>query len=173
MSASSVHSLWLQTSGDTAFRLQERINKMSRKYGTPTFAPHITLLGGLKASQTELVSLTNMLASSLYSFELTLTKAGYHDQFYQALFIGVKENKILSEIRKRACRLFDMKDADGYDPHLSLLYGDLSQNEKERILNITGREFYIPFPVKNIVLVETKGTPEQWKKVDTAVLKLQ
>lgn len=173
MSSLSVYSLWLEPNQDIAYRLQARINKMSQKYGTPVFAPHVTLLGGLKASRTELVSLTNILVSSLYPFEVTLTKAGYKNQFYQALFLKVKETKILNEVRERACRLFNRRDADEYHPHLSLLYGDISQNEKERILNITGREFYIRFPVKSIVLMQTEGTPEQWKKIDTAVFKLQ
>ena len=173
MSASSVYSLWLQPSGDIAYRLQERINKMSQQYGTPSFAPHVTLLGGLKASETELMSLSGTLVSSLYPFELTLTKAGYYDQFYQSLFLLVKKNKMLSFLRRRACRLFDLYDSDRYTPHLSLLYGDLSQNEKERILNVMGREFYIKFPVSSIVLMQTEGTPEQWKKIDTVVFKLQ
>lgn len=173
MSLSSVYSLWLEPNGDIAYRLQERINRISQKYGTPAFAPHVTLLGGLKASEIELISLTNTLVSSLYPFEVTLTKAGYTDQFYQALFLKVKKNRILNEVQERARQLFDRSDTDGYYPHLSLLYGDISQNEKERILNIIGREFYIQFPVKSIALIQTEGTPEQWKKIDTAVFKLQ
>src|SRR5699024_10821039 len=161
MSASSVYSLWLQPSGDIAYRLQERINKMSRQYGTPSFAPHVTLLGSLKASETELISLAGTLVSSLDPVELTLTKAGYHDQFYQSLFLHVKKNKMLGFLRRRACRLFDLNDSDRYTPHLSLLYGDLSQNQKERILNVMGREFYIKFPVSSIVLMQTEGTPDQ------------
>ncbi|SMO81818.1 2'-5' RNA ligase family protein [Fodinibius sediminis] len=172
MSASSVYSLWLQPSGDVAFRLQERINKMSEKYETPAFAPHITLLGGLELSETELISLTDTLAASLHPFEVTLTKAGYHDQFYQSLFIHVRNNKSLNAARDRACQLFDLED-NGYMPHLSLLYGNLSQNEKERILNITGREFYITFPVKSVVLMQTEGRPREWRKINTAVFKLK
>lgn len=171
--SSSVYSLWLQPSGDIAYRLQERINNMSQRYDTPSFAPHITLLGSLKSSETELISLTDILVSSLSPFEVRLTKAGYSDRFYQSLFLRVEKNNMFQEVRKRACQLFDMSDTEDYHPHLSLLYGDLSQKEKERILNIMGREFYIRFPVKSIVLMQTEGTPEQWKKIDTAVFKLQ
>lgn len=173
MPALSTYSLWLQPSGDIAYRLQERINKMSKKYKTPAFAPHVTLLGGLSVSETELIPLTNTLASSLYPFELILTKVGYHNQFYQSLFVHVKKSKSLNEARNRACRLFDLHDADGYLPHLSLLYGDLPQKKKERIINIMGREFYIRFSVNSIVLMQTEGTPEQWKRIHTAVFKLK
>ncbi len=172
MSASSVYSLWLQPNGDIAYQLQERIRKLSKKYNTPVFAPHVTLLGSLSASETELISLTRTLASSWHPIELVLTKAGYHDLFYQALFVHVKKNNALKEMRETACRLFDQSDTEPYVPHLSLLYGELSQKEKERILNIMGREFHIRFWVNSIVLMQTEGPPQQWKKIHTAVFKL-
>ena len=169
MSVPTTSSLWLQPNGDIAYRLQERIKKLSKKYNTPVFEPHVTLLGGLRASQTELVSLTNTLASSLKPFELTLTRAGYTEQFYQSLFIHIKDNESLKEAHSLACRLFDRPQGDRFMPHLSLLYGDMTRNEKERVLNILGREFYIPFSVKSIVLMQTEGTPDQWKRIETAV----
>ena len=168
----STYSLWLEPNGDVAYKLQERIKKLSKKYESPLFAPHVTLLGSLQASETELIPLTNTLASSLHPFELTLTKGGYQDRFYQSLFIHIDKTNKLKEARNLACQLFDRSDADGYMPHLSLLYGDLSRNEKERILNIMGREFYISFSAKSIVLMQTEGTPEEWKKIHTSVFKL-
>ena len=168
----STYSLWLEPNGEIAYKLQERIKKLSKMHDTPVFAPHGTLLGGLQASETELVSLTNTLASSLHPFELTLTKAGYHDRFYQSLFVYIEKTDRLLEARNIACRLFDQPDTDGYLPHLSLLYGDLSRNEKERIINIMGREFYTSFSAKSIVLMQTEGQPEQWKKIHTSVFKL-
>lgn len=172
MEASSVYSLWLQPNGDIAYQLQERIKKLSKKYNTPVFSPHVTLLSGLKASETELVSLTQTLASCLHPTELVLTKAGYRNTFYQSLFVRVKNNSTFKEMRETACRLFDQSETGPFVPHLSLLYGDLSQKEKERILNIMGREFHIRFSVNSIVLMQTEGPPEQWKKIHTSIFKL-
>ncbi len=171
MNESATYSLWLEPSGNVAYKLQERIKKLSKEKDTPLFSPHVTLLGGLNSSETELIPLANTLASSVAPFELQLTKAGYLDTFYQALFIHVEENSQLQELRKNACRLFDCGEKNDYMPHLSLLYGDLSQKEKERILNLIGREFYIHFPVKNIVLMQTDGKPDQWQKVHAAMFK--
>lgn len=170
MTEPSKYSLWLEPSGNIAYKLQERIKKLSEENGTPLFSPHVTLLGSLNASETELIPLADTLASSAEPFELELTKAGYLDTFYQSLFIHVKENSPLKELRKNACRLFDCSE-DEYMPHLSLLYGDLSRNEKERILNIIGREYYVRFPVNNLVLMQTDGKPDQWQKVHAAMFK--
>lgn len=171
MTESFTYSLWLQPTGDIAYRLQERIKKLSQKHQTPFFAPHVTLLGGLSFSQTEITSLTDTLASSLQPFELLLTKAGYRNEYYQSLFIYVKESGKLKELRKIACQMFDIENKE-FMPHLSLLYGDLSQKEKERILNIIGREFHIRFPVSSIAVMQTNGKPNQWKKVHSSVFRL-
>lgn len=170
MTKSATYSLWLEPSGDIAYRLQERIKELSKKYETPVFSPHVTLLGSIKSTETELIPITNTLASSQAPFELVLTRAGYRDTFYQSLFVHVNESNHLKELRKMACRLYD-SDEDKYMPHLSLLYGDLTQKEKERILNIMGREFHIRFPVNGIVVMKTDGLPGKWKKVHTAVFK--
>lgn len=165
----ATYSLWLEPTGDIAYKLQERIKKLSKEYDTPLFSPHVTLLGGLNSSQTEAISLVDTLAASVKPFELKLTKAGYRDQFYQSLFAHVEETHQLKELRKTACRLFNISNSEEYIPHLSLLYGDLSQKKKERILNIIGREFYIHFPVKGIMLMQTDGLPENWRRVHSSV----
>jgi 2'-5' RNA ligase len=174
MGQSATYSLWLEPTGDTAYKLQKRINGLSKKYGTPSFPPHVTLLGGLSASQTELVALTKTLATSVKPFHLKLSKAGYLNTYYQSLFIHVEQNKGLAHLHKNACRLFDCPDeykGDRYMPHLSLLYGDLTQEQKEKILNIIGREFHIQFTVKKVILINADGKPDQWKKVHTAMFR--
>ncbi|MGD8428001.1 MAG: 2'-5' RNA ligase family protein [Balneolaceae bacterium] len=171
MTKTATYSLWLEPSGDIAFKLQERIKKLSSKYKTPVFSPHVTLLAGFKSTETELVSLANTLASTLEPFELLLTTAGYTDEFYRALFVHVEKTKHLNEMYMMARQLFDIRGDEDFMPHLSLMYGELSQNEKERILNIMGREFHIRFPVKNIVAMHTDGKPHEWDRVHTAVFK--
>lgn len=171
MTKTATYSLWLEPSGDIAFRLKEQIDKLSEKYGTPVFPPHVTLLGNLNYKEHELTTLANTLASSLDPFELELTKAGYEDDFYRSLYIHVEATMHLMDIHKMACQLFEADYEEKYVPHLSLLYGKLSQDEKERIINNIGRSFHIHFPVKSIVIMQTEGTPDQWKKVHTSVFK--
>lgn len=173
MKVDTTYSLWLEPSGDITYKLQQRIKELSQKYGTPVFSPHVTLLGGLTASQAELVPLVNTIASSVKPFDLKLTKAGYLDTFYQALFIHIEKNEALTNLHKKACRFIDCPDEykNNYMPHLSLLYGDLSQKEKEKILNNIGREFYTSFTTKKLVLIQTADKSEKWKKIHTAMFK--
>lgn len=168
---SATYSLWLRPFGDIAFKLQQRIEKLSKTYGTPLFEPHVTLLGRLEQGETELIQLTDTLASALSPFDLVITKAGYLDTFYQALFVHIKKCSELMEARTTAEQLFGTTGedyGDDYMPHLSLMYGDFDREEKQRILNSMGREFHIRFKVHSLLLIETTGMPSDWRKVHTS-----
>jgi len=168
MTQQNTYSLWLRPFGDIAYKLQQRIQKLSKKFDTPLFEPHVTLLGGLHAGETELTQLTETLAGSLHPFDLVMTRAGYLDTYFQSLFVHIKKSDELMNARNRAERLFDTESEGSFMPHLSLLYGNLDRNEKERILNVMGREFHIRFTVHNILLVDTTGQPENWDKIHSS-----
>lgn len=170
MKQQQTYSLWLRPFGEIAYSLQQRIEKLSETYHTPVFEPHITLLGGLQLGKTGLTQLVETLASSLHPFDVVLTRAGYRDTFFQSLYVHVEKNEALLNARKTAEQLFDHPEEE-FMPHLSLLYGDFSRDEKERILNVMGREFHIRFPVHSILLVNTTGEPGRWEKVHSAEFK--
>lgn len=168
MSSSDKYSLWLRPFGDISFSIQQRIDKLSEKYDTPSFEPHVTLISGIRYGETELIQLTETLAGALKPFDLLLTNAGYRDKYYQSLFVHIKKSEELMNAYKTALRLFDYEATEEYIPHLSLMYGNLSQEEKERILSIMGREFHIRFKVQSLLLVNTEGKPHEWKKIHLA-----
>lgn len=164
------YSLWLRPQGEIAFSLQQRIEKLSKKYDSPTFEPHVTLLGGLSAGETELTQLTETLARSLHPFDLILTQADVGNTFYQSVFARVKKTDEIMNARNTAKQLFSVEADEKKDhfPHLSLMYGDFPRDEKERVLNAMGREFHIRFSVSNLLLIETSGKPKDWKKIHSA-----
>lgn len=168
MASSEKYSLWLRPFGDIAFSIQQRINNLSEKYGGPSFEPHVTLISGLRYGETELIHLTKTLAGSMKPFEVLLTKAGYRDKYYQSLFVHIKKNEELMSAYRTALHLFDIEEQEEFIPHLSLMYGDFSQEEKERILSVMGREFHIRFEVRSLLLMKTEGRPEDWKKIHLA-----
>lgn len=168
MASSDKYSLWLRPFGDIAFSIQQRINKLSEKYGSPRFEPHVTLVSGLRYGETELIQLTKTLAGSLKPFDILLTNAGYRDKYYQSLYVHVKKSEALMKAYKTALQLFDIQEQEEFIPHLSLMYGDFSQEEKERILSVMGREFHIRFEVHSLLLVKTEGKPDEWEKIHLA-----
>lgn len=169
MSESATYSLWMMPAGELANRLKEQIIELSVEHETPEFPPHVTLIGQLRPPESELIQHTNTLANSAGPLELTLTEVDYLDRFYQSLFIQVKESQKLKEIRNAACNIFRVSNKY-YMPHLSLLYGDVSDEEKELTTETVGREFHLDLPIKELVLMQTNGEPDQWKKIHSAAL---
>jgi 2'-5' RNA ligase len=159
---SKKYALWLRPSGDVAFSLQQHIRKLSSRYGSPVFEPHVTLLSGLTGSEEELIQMTKLLASSLHPFDVVLTRAGYRDTYFQSLFVHVQPGEELLRARDTAERLFDHEPDESFMPHLSLLYGDFRREEKERMLNSMGREFHMRFNVHSVLLIQTQGLPDGW-----------
>lgn len=167
----SKYSLWLEPEGNIGYRLEEKIQKLSKKHNTPEFDPHVTLLGNLTYGETELIQLTHTLANSLHPLELLLTKVDCGNSFYQSIFIRVEKSEGLRSARRLACKLFDIDETDDYMPHLSLLYGDMSRGDKERIVNLMEREYQMRFTANFIRLVKTEGKPKDWKKIYSAVFR--
>lgn len=164
------YALWLRPFGNIAFSLEQRIQKLAKQYNTSVFEPHVTLLGGLRGHQEKMISLTKTLASSLTPFDIVLTRAGSSDEFFRALFVYVQDTPELMRARELAEELFETDDQP-FNPHLSLLYGTLDRQTRERILNTMGREYHIRFRVKSLILVETGNQPEKWKKIHAAEFK--
>lgn len=168
MADAQKHALWLRPFGETAFELKEHIKKLSQKFGTPQFEPHITLLSGLRRGETELTQLTDTLAASLSPFTVTLTQVGYHDDYYQSFFVRVKKTDAFINAQNTAERLFGCTTDEEYFPHLSLMYGDIDEKEKRKLLDTTGNVFNISFPVHSMLLIQTEGEVHDWKKIHTA-----
>lgn len=165
------YALWLRPFGDAAFQLKQRIKKLSEQFQTPVFEPHVTLLSGLKRGETELIQLTDTLAKSLSPFHIELTEADYHDHYYQSLFIHVKRTTAFVKAQETAEKLFDCVSDVKYRPHVSLMYGDISTEEKNKVLNKMDRFYPIKFPVHSLLLIEASGAVEEWKKIHTAEFK--
>ncbi len=165
MADQSVYSLWIRPHGDLAHKLQDHINRLSENHNTPKFEPHLTLLGGLTTNESELVSFTDVLAHTLSPFSIYLTEIGRGSDYYHCVFVKAKKTKPLMHAHETAAKVFEVDPERTYKPHVSLLYGDFDLHDKERIINKLGRSYDTEFKARNLLLVNTTGTPEQWEKI--------
>ncbi|MDH3309839.1 MAG: 2'-5' RNA ligase family protein [Gammaproteobacteria bacterium] len=150
-------SLWLRLPREAHERFQSLIAKLSARLGTPLFEPHITLLGGLSGSEEALRRQTRALAGATAPFEVRLLEVGCLDEYYRCLFVKIALSRALQEVHAVARRFFDQSlDAD-FTPHLSLVYGNLEEKEKENILDDIGRDFYENLRLEELGLYDTSG----------------
>ncbi|HYW34339.1 MAG TPA: 2'-5' RNA ligase family protein [Balneolaceae bacterium] len=171
MAAHQKHALWIRPFGETAFELKQRIRRLSKQYGTPMFEPHITLVSGLYQGETELIQLTDTLAGSLSPFQVELKGLGYRDHYYQCLYFKVKNTNSFLNVQKVAGKFFGYESDEGYFPHLSLMYGNIPEREKRRLISTMDKSEYIRFPIHSLLLIKTEGDVNDWEKIHSAEFK--
>ncbi len=166
------YALWLRPENEAHERFQALIAILSRRYHAPLFEPHITLLGGITGTDAEVTAKTARLAVEIEPFEVQLTTMDYRDEYYRCLYVKAVPTNTLREAHHLARRWFEPASGDEYLPHLSLLYGDFSAQEKEKILAEIGRGFNSTFHVNRLALYATEQAPEKWHCLKTFPLML-
>ncbi len=156
-------SLWLIPPGGLAAELSGIIARLSDKFSTPRFQPHVTFISRLSGPADEMRSRTADLARRPRPFDVYLTTFGYTDDYYRALFIAVDPTQPLMEAQATARRVFKQSSDQPYHPHLSLLYGHLADGVKESIIAEIGRDFRRTFRVTHLYLIESEGEPAEWR----------
>ena len=164
-SRKEVYSLWLMPTEKTRDDLQRIIADFSRKYSTPRFEPHVTLIGEIQAPASVVRSQTENLATLLKPFEIRLREVAHLDQYYRCVFIKAEKTNALIDAHSKACAVLKQDDDEDYMPHLSLVYGDLAPSTKRRVLQDIGNELLVAFEVKGIYLYDTGGQPEAWHRI--------
>jgi 2'-5' RNA ligase len=155
-------SLWLMPPNDMSRRLKRFILGLSKRFASPAFEPHVTLLGRLEGTETELRSNASILASRLKPVLIQLEEVGYLDEYFRCLFIRVAQSRSLLDAYQTAVDIFGADKQSRFMPHLSLVYADLNNDVKLRIIQDIGTSFQDRFQVRSLHLYSTTGSPERW-----------
>ena len=86
------HSLWFIPPPEIYDLFSDIISRLSKKYASENFDPHITLIGEIGGGQEDIVSKAARLASLLKPCGITLTKMGYFDEYYRSLFVCAEQS---------------------------------------------------------------------------------
>lgn len=163
------YALWLIPDEENLASIQNKIVQLSSRCSTPEFPAHITLLSGLKGNEDNLKTSTEDLARTIDPFTITITRAGYRETYFRNLFIYVELIEELKNLREQAFSMFEHEELKEktFMPHVSLLYGHLATEEKERILMDIGHEFNMDCTIESLQLIKTEGRVEDWEQVHT------
>jgi 2'-5' RNA ligase len=164
MQQCSGHSLWLMPSGIIRDTITRVIKKLSTEYFTPAFDPHITLLGQVSGTEQEIIDKTTTLAKSLHPFPVRLGVLSGMNDYFRCLFARIEESKELIDANRIVRQVFNRETDPSFMPHLSLLYGNLSEDFKQEIISEIGKKLSLSFQVEAIHVISTNGAVGDWKK---------
>ena len=152
-------AVWLLPDDDDSVWLAERIRALAAIHGEPAFEPHITLHVGQCDPHADIASALTRAARAGSGPRLALTAGptGESAAYFKALFITIAtataDGEPLSGLRRRVVKELLKTDTGAHcyapaaatsaldqalaayrlEPHLSLLYGKLSQEVRRRL----------------------------------------
>jgi len=157
------YSLWLMPPAPVYDRFARLIDALSRRFGTPRFAPHITLASTGAELAGDAPARAAALAAELAPVPVRLLDVAHTDDYFRSLFVRAQRTPALLAAHRLAAARLGTEPAEDFMPHLSLLYGELPRDTKERLIEEIGRRFDVDFTAAHLVLCLPAGAPQGWR----------
>jgi hypothetical protein len=140
----------------------------------PIFEPHVTLSDDINQSVTDTISKTERLAGLIRPFEVNIgyILTGKNTDYFKSVYCDVKRSAGIIMANEKAVQIFGRNGDAPYLPHMSLTYGQFSDNERHEIvtklINMNnGKTLFsgYSFIADRLALYLTKGPVTSWQKI--------
>jgi 2'-5' RNA ligase len=158
-------SVWIRPTGPALDEIQRVGRRLQDEVGGPGIWPHLSIIGGIEMTRLDAERRLKQLAASFLPFVVKLGQLDGYNDYYRALFAQVDATPELLAIHRRAKELFEQQSRDPYEPHVSLVYGDIDAATKKRLVTELGNVLDVSFQATSLHLVNAaSGVPvEQWR----------
>ncbi len=163
-------SLWLMPEGTARERLASRITDLATRLGTTPFAPHATLLPGLSGPEAAVLEEARALAGELAPVELRPVGVAGRDEHFRCLFLRLRRSRALAAAHARAASRFARDPDPDLDPHVSLVYAELSPRVKAALIEELSPELPRAFVARRLHVWRTEGPVAEWRELDAIPL---
>jgi 2'-5' RNA ligase len=159
------YSIWLNPDNPAFNELSNEISRIGMTYDTPIFAPHITLLGKIRGMEEDILEKTKDALAQVCQMEVTLNQIESSENYYRCVYARLKKIPELLQANEAARKAFSINNAEEYMPHLSLAYGDVSEQTRAEMIAQIGDLKNQEFTIKTASLYSTKGPITKWYKL--------
>ena len=172
--SNAILAYWLLPAEPERSALASTIAKLAAQFDAPLFEPHVTVYVSKKGAENPEEALTGALAGCP-PFRLSIRDVQCSDEFTKTVFVRFEQSPELSRLK---CALQQASTGhDDYDlnPHLSLIYNEMSRDDKIAIAT----SIHLPFTeivfdcAKAIISptpVRSREDVEAWRVVATQKL---
>jgi len=124
---------WLRpASGSDRDRIAEIIGRLAAEHDAPIFEPHVTMVGRFASDEDTAIGTLKSLLVGVSSFDITFTEFGHERTYFRSLYLRAEPSPQLTALYKAGRRAWTL-DLPPYMPHLSLLYSNLTEEQKSPI----------------------------------------
>ncbi|MFS7931451.1 putative cyclic phosphodiesterase, 2',3'-cyclic-nucleotide 3'-phosphodiesterase [Helianthus anomalus] len=172
-----VYSVWALPPEHVSERVKKLMVALRSEFGGPEFEPHVTVVGAIRLTEDDARDKLNKASEGLKAYNATVEKVATGTFFYQCVFLLLHPTPQVMETGAHCWAHFGYKSPTPYMPHLSILYADLTEEEKKRAqekANALDESIEsLSFPITRLALYKTDTedkTLKSWEKVAEVTL---
>jgi len=121
-----IHSLWLMPAPSDEALLAGIVGELSRRFGTPLFAPHLTLQGDTETTPELLEQAITAAADAVEAFAEPISLVEGSDAYFRSFYARFAVSPVLAKLKQA----LDPEGFSSFMPHVSLLYGPVEAAAK-------------------------------------------
>lgn len=121
-----IHSLWLMPAPSDEALLTGIVGELSGRFGTPLFAPHLTLQGDTETTPDTLERAIAAAAEAVEAFSEPVSVVEGSDAYFRSFYARFAVSPALAKLKQG----LDLEGFASFMPHVSLLYGPVEAAAK-------------------------------------------
>ncbi len=164
-----MYAIWLTFQKDDENLLQDIINRLSKKYGSHPFKPHISVYGLTNIELDKISKICQNIAIKFQPFNVQFSNISYSDDFWKTLFVNIIPNAVMSEIYDNFTEKIKKIENYVFEPHISLIYKKMSIEQKKEISKTI--ELKKQFKINSISILHYSDNLENWTIVNKIYFK--
>ena len=130
VSPQAAYSLWLLPQAGAQEQLSDMVARLSKRFGTRSFAPHVTVHVDLTRRLREVVAVAGDLARTLPAQQWRVRGIEQSPQYYRAFYLAFDDCDAFAPLGPRSAEAFTTEAGLPPFAHLSLAYGTLDAAAK-------------------------------------------
>jgi 2'-5' RNA ligase len=115
-------------------RLVATIDRLAAEHDAPRFQPHVTMVTTFDSDEDAAVHTLKSLVANVPPFDVTFSTLGHEEAYFRALYLLAEPSAQLTALHQAGQRAWALAPSP-YRPHLSLLYSDLTEEQKRPIID--------------------------------------
>lgn len=164
------YSLWIRPSQAQIDELTKIISRLSHRYRTTPFPPHITLLSNVTAPINTIDKTCRKLIELHQAFDIALKEIAFTQDYYRNLYILTKADTLLTTLYEDTKNMLSGETDDIYMPHISLLYGKLDAKKQHSLKEELRGSYANTFSCQRLDIYNTTNNVSEWRLVKTYYL---
>ncbi len=127
-------SVWLVTQENDEEYLSKMVKDLAHEYQSPTFTPHLTLLGGINSNFEDLKDAIDKTFDTIKPFKIKKTRLNQSELFFKTVFIEFELDENLQNVFTTLSDNTDKGSIEEFKPHISLMYKTMREEEKLKVI---------------------------------------